>query len=193
MKVVDYYEVLKWAIWNYMAPYLLVFTVHAVASEALSVFYNYFIGEMIYYLEDPNSTMVNGILYCLIFGSAQFISLILRSYYVNYGFVMSVRLRKVMTAALYNKTIKLSMKSMTETNSGKLISLINGDLLQVEIGISFAPLLLAAPFINLIAYVFIATKLGVLLTLIPLGSWLALIAIQHCVSELTKKYKMKEA
>lgn len=62
----------------------------------------------------------------------------------------------MLVAALYQKTIKLSMKSMTETNSGKLISLINGDLFSVEIGMSFAPLVLAAPFINLVAYVFIA-------------------------------------
>lgn len=85
------------------------------------------------------------------------------------------------------------MKSMTETNSGKLISLINGDLLQVEWGIAFIPLVLAAPIINFTAYTFIALKLGVLVTLIPLGCWLILIAIQNCVGDITKKVKAAEA
>ena len=37
-------------------------------------------------------------------------------------------MRKVLMGALYDKTIRLSVKGMTETNSGKLVSLINGDL-----------------------------------------------------------------
>lgn len=74
------------------------------------------------------------------------------------------------------------MKSMTETNSGKLISLINGDLFAVEIGMSFAPLVIAAPFINFVAYVFIAQKIGVLSTLIPFGCWILVILIQNGVA-----------
>ena len=41
---------------------------------------------------------------------------------------MSVKLRRILVGALYDKTTRLSVKGMTETNSGKLISLINGDL-----------------------------------------------------------------
>ena len=69
---------------------------------------------------------------------------------------MALDLRKALVSALYDKTISLSMKGMTETNSGKLISLINGDLFQLEQGLGFAPLILCAPFINLIACTFIA-------------------------------------
>jgi len=78
---------------------------------------------------------------------------------------------------MYQKTIKLSMKSMTETSSGKLISLINGDLFGIEIGMSFAPLVVAAPLVNLVAYVFIASKIGILSTLIPFGCWIIIIMI----------------
>lgn len=109
-------------------------------------------------------------------------SLVIRSNYVQLGFTLSIRLRRILVAALYRKTIQLSMKSMTETNSGKLISLINGDLQQVELGMSFAPLVLAAPFINFIAYVFIAQKIGVLSTLIPFGCWVVMIFAQNCVA-----------
>jgi hypothetical protein len=65
-------------------------------------------------------------------------------------------MRRTLVAALYDKCVKLSMKSMTETNSGKLISLISADLLTVERGLSFFPILLAAPFINLFAYYLLA-------------------------------------
>ena len=82
------------------------------------------------------------------------------------------------------------MKSMTETNSGKLISLINGDLFQVEIGMSFAPLVLAAPFINFVAYAFIASKIGILSTLIPLACWLIIMVVQNFIADYQKSNKI---
>ena len=176
-----------------MSGNLAIFVINAIIAEGLAVFYAYFIGNMIDYLEDPDAPQDHAIFYALIFTSAQFFALLLRSFYIQRGFQLSIILRKVIVAALYQKTIGLSMKSMTETNSGKLISLINGDLFQAEIGLSFCPLIIAAPFINLIAYTFIATKLGVLSTLIPLVCWFILIFIQNCVSNITKATKMKEA
>ena len=40
------------------------------------------------------------------------------------------------------------MKAITETNSGKLISLISSDLFTVERGLGHFPMLLASPFLN---------------------------------------------
>lgn len=58
---------------------------------------------------------------------------------------------------------------------------------------SFCPLVIAAPFINFIAYVFIAQRIGVLSTLIPFGSWVLMILLQNCVANASKSNKMKEA
>ena len=52
----------------------------------------------------------------------------LRNRYIMGGYIATIKLRRIILAALYDKVIKLSMKSMTMTNSGKLISLISGDL-----------------------------------------------------------------
>lgn len=41
---------------------------------------------------------------------------------------MSINIRKALTGALYNKIEKLTIKSLTETDSGKVISIISGDL-----------------------------------------------------------------
>lgn len=58
---------------------------------------------------------------------------------------------------------------------------------------SFCPLVIAAPFINFIAYVFIAQRIGVLSTLIPFGCWVLMILLQNCVANASKTNKMKEA
>lgn len=165
----------------------------AITAETLAIFYSYFIGNMIEYLQGKDQETSTGVLYVAIFGAAQYVSLLLRSNYVQLGFTISIKLRRVLVAALYLKTIKLSMKSMTETNSGKLISLINGDLQQVELGMSFCPLVVAAPFINFVAYCFIANRIGVVSTLIPFGCWILMILLQNCVANATKANKMKEA
>lgn len=88
---------------------------------------------------------------------------------------MAINVRRILVAALYDKTIRLSVKGMTETNSGKLISLINGDLFQIERGLSFAPLIVAAPIVNLIAYYFVSLRIGWKYTGICFGFWVFLL------------------
>ncbi len=71
------------------------------------------------------------------------------------GFEIAIKIRRTLVAALYDKIVNLSMKSMTETNSGKLISLISADLFGVERGMALFPAVLAAPFINFFSYYFL--------------------------------------
>ena len=98
-----------------------------------------------------------------------------------------------MVAALYDKVVNLSMKSMTETISGKLISLISADLFSVERGLSFFPILLAGPIINLIAYIFLAKQVGIIYTFVTFGFWLFLMVLQYLSSKLSKKLKAIES
>lgn len=45
---------------------------------------------------------------------------------------MAIRMRKAIISAMYDKVALLSVKSLTETNSGKLITIISGDIFNVE-------------------------------------------------------------
>jgi len=68
---------------------------------------------------------------------------------------MTVKMRKVFVSAMYDKVGVLSIKSLTETNSGKLITLISSDIFVLERAICFTPFLLAAPFIVALSLFFI--------------------------------------
>ena len=98
-----------------------------------------------------------------------------------------------MVAALYDKVVKLSIKSMAETNSGKLISLISADLFAVERGLSFFPILFAAPVVNIFAYVLLARSVGVVYTFVTFGFWILLMGLQYLSSILSNKLKMSES
>lgn len=111
---------------------------------------------MIAFIKDPDAPFVEGMKLVGIFIGAQFCAMVFRNRYILGGFETSIKVRRTLVAALYDKVVKLSMKSMTETNSGKLVSLISADLFGVERGLSFFPILFAAPIINFLAYVLLA-------------------------------------
>ena len=84
---------------------------------------------------------------------------------------MSVLVRRTLVAGMYDKVVKLSMKSLIETNSGKLITLISSDIFSIERGLMFSPFILAAPFINIACYIFIGFTAGWWYSLAIFGFW----------------------
>ena len=105
------------------------------------------------------------------------------------GVKLSLRIRRVLCAALYDKVVRLSMKSMTETHSGKLISLISGDLFTIEKGLSIFPVLIAAPFINLWACYLLSISVGIKYTGIVFGLWILTMFLQFLSTTQIKRLK----
>lgn len=68
----------------------------------------------------------------VLYSLAIIVSAVCRNYYVFLGYVMAIRMRKAIISAMYDKVTLLSVKSLTETNSGKLITIISGDIFNVE-------------------------------------------------------------
>lgn len=68
----------------------------------------------------------------VLYALAIIVSASFRNYYVFLGYVMAIRMRKAIISAMYDKVTHLSVKSLTETNSGKLITIISGDIFNVE-------------------------------------------------------------
>ena len=85
------------------------------------------------------------------------------------------------------------MKSMTETNSGKLISLISADLFTVERGLSFFPIIIAGPLVNCLAYYFLSKEIGAIYTLVVIFLWVFLMIVQYCATTYSKKLKQIES
>lgn len=175
---IDYYYVLRNACFWAFFPEFVFCVSGAVLSETFGVFYSYFIGFMIRYIKDEEETSkLEGLKLVGIFFVSQLLAQNFRNRYILGGFFTTVKLRRTLVAAMYDKVARLSMKSMTETNSGKLISLISADLFSVERGLSFFPLLVAAPIINFIAYGFIYQMVGIYYTLVAFACWIILIML----------------
>ena len=123
----------------------------------------------------------------------QFSAQIFRNRYILYGFEASIKLRRILVGALYDKVVRLSVKSMTETNSGKLISLISADLFQIERGMSFFPVVIAAPFVNIAAYTILAFTVGWQYMLIVIGCWFVLMMMQWCAGNCSRSLQKQQS
>ena len=117
----------------------------------------------------------------------------LRNKQILDSYMSAIRARRVLVGSLFNKVTKLSVKSMTETNSGKLIGMISADIFAVERGLGFCTMILAAPFINLFAYYLLYQILDLRSTLIALGTWGLLLCLHTLASNLSKKAKDNES
>ena len=73
---------------------------------------------------------------------------------------VGIKLRRALLTVLYDKIGRLSIKSLTQTSSGKLISLISSDLFQIERVLGLATNLIAVPFINAFAMYLIVRDVG---------------------------------
>ena len=69
------------------------------------------------------------------------------------------------------------MKSLTETNSGKLVTIVSGDIQAVERALGAAPIILAAPFVNLFAYLILGFTAGWEYAAITFAIWIIIMVL----------------
>jgi len=162
-------------------------------GEACSLGYTAFLTVLIRHLKDPDSTVKDGIWKGCIAGFLILMSVGFRKEYTIGGKRAAISLRKTLLAVIYNKIEKLSTKSLTETNSGKLITIVSGDILGIERALTIAPIVFATPFLNLGTYILLGFTSGWLYAGIAFVIWLIIMLLQHYSSSLTKYYKSRES
>lgn len=82
---------------------------------------------------------------------------------------------------------------MTETNSGKVITIISGDLAALTRPLVFIPMVIAAPFVNLTAYAVLWKTSGIEFAFYTFCWWIFLLIGQHFTTEKQKTFKAKES
>jgi len=97
-------------------------------AEGLGVFYSFYISKIIEFIQDPDRCYTEGIMHTAIFFLANFFCVLLRQHWIQLGMFASLKLRRVLAAKMFAKVEKLSMRSLSETDSGKLVSVVSGDL-----------------------------------------------------------------
>ena len=77
------------------------------------------------YLEKEESNLQEASLLVALFSVSMLLGSLLRNFYIYYGHIMSLEVRKLLFSAIYDKVNRLSMRSLTETNQGRLITMVS--------------------------------------------------------------------
>jgi ABC-type multidrug transport system fused ATPase/permease subunit len=165
----DYYSIIKRCIivqnkWNYILAITITFF-----AESLTFYYSFQVRGLINYVKSDDEDKATGFKQVFLFMGCMFLSLIGRNRYIMLGTRLALMIRRTLVSFLFRKVIRLSMKSICITNSGKLISLISSDLFLVEKGLSTVPVLFASPFILLVGMYLMQSVMGWPKTLIVYG------------------------
>lgn len=159
-KTPDFYYILRNAIFKTYIWDIVFCTFYIAVAEIVSVFYSYFIGNLIRFIRNPDAPVTEGVYLTVVFIVAILISSVMRNVFYFHSYRTFLLMRRTLITGMYDKVSKLSMKSLTETNSGKLITLISSDIFSIEKGLANSPILFAAPLINVVCYIFIGTSAG---------------------------------
>ena len=141
-----------------------------------------------YLIKEESSPKECAVLVAL-FSISILVGSLLRNFYIYYGYVMALEIRKMLISAIYDKVNKLSMRSLTETNSGRLITLVSSDIFTLERSLAMAPFGLAAPFINLACYGLIWHIAGWPYAVAMFGLWIITILFQVWCARTSRMYK----
>ena len=135
-------------IWKEISFAAFLFTI----SECMTAGYNYMLIYLLRFLKDENASTQDGIIIVSAFCSTILISGVLRHYYIYVGYHMAIKIRKTLISSIYDKVASLSIRSMTETNSGKLITMVSSDISSIERSLAYAPTVFAAPLVAFVCF-----------------------------------------
>lgn len=186
-------SLVKGALWKTFRLSWAIAAIFGIVGECTGIFSCYYISHLIQYLRDPDSTIETGIQRVVIFSIVNIIQGLCRNYYIHYGFMTSIRMRRTLVAVIFDKVINMSMKSLIATNSGKLIAVISSDLFAVERSLAFSPMILAFPFVNVFAYTVIGLTGSWVNALIVFGVQIIIFLVQFCSGKLAKILKLKDS
>ena len=134
------------------------------------------------YLIKPESDFREAAMLLGIYAAAMFGGSLFRNFSVFYGYLMALETRKLLVSAVYDKLANMSMRSLTETNSGKLITLVSSDIFTLERPLTMAPFCLVSPIINIACYGLIWFIAGWPYAVMLFGLWIFTLLCQMWVS-----------
>ena len=167
----------KGALWSTFRWHWIKAAIYSTTAECTGLFQCYLITFLVNYIRDEDASYTEGIKLVAIFSVLSGTSQMMRGFYIHTGFMASIKMRRTLVAIMYDKVTRLSMKSLIATNSGKLISVISGDLFAAERSLSFICNIISFPIVNIVTYIIIGLQSSWVNSAIVFGVWLIMICI----------------
>ena len=110
---------------------------------------------IIEWINDDNASEVQGVWRSILFLIIIFVSIMCKNMFVLYSRLVAVDINKCVASVLYSKVLRLSQKSLALTSTGKLITLVSGELQTIEKTFWYIPLFIVNLLIIFICFGYI--------------------------------------
>ena len=124
----SFYVCVRRAWWLTFRFDLITSAFYSFTGECCAIGFTTSLIFLINFIKNDDAELKEGIIYLMAFGILMFLSVYCKNTFIWTGQINSTRMRKTLIAAMYRKISKLSMKSLTQTNSGKLITIVSGEI-----------------------------------------------------------------
>jgi len=172
---------------------VLMATIIGLSGEFIAISYIYCLKFLFASLKDESAHYTTGIWMVCAYALAILMTITLRNQLYFHGYNVAVTMRKVIMTALYGKVSKLSLKSLAETNSGKLITIISSEMFTIERYSAMLPMVIMCPFIVALCMVYIAIEEGVIYAVITMVGFIFCVGGQTLCNHFAKNYKQRES
>lgn len=189
----EWYGFTKSAISAALGCEFFTVTFFVFLSEGLTLGSLFMIKLLAEYLEEEGHDIEKAVILVSVFTGSILLGTLFKNFYIYYGYTMALEFRKLLVAAMYDKVGKLSMRSLTETNSGKLIALVSSDIFTLERPLSMAPFVFVAPVMNLACYTIVWLMFGWVYAVVIFALWVIMFLFQMCVARYQRTIKQAEA
>lgn len=143
------------------------------------------------WLADPTAEKGLGYMYATILVLIQLITSLSRNYYDFLASYLGLAIKKGLSGVIFKKILRFSEKSRHKATSGKLVSIISGELQTIERGLIMLPFIITSPLVFIVLCILIAIYFkeavifGVILALL-------IFAFEYFAARKINTYKYQE-
>lgn len=174
-KKADYGSISFWAAVKTFYGEYFIAAILNLLCEASSVTYIYTLIYLISFLRDDDAELQEGLILAGIFSFFTFSARFFSNISTLMGYRASLKIRRTLVMAMYKKVSKISMKSLAQTESGKLITLVSSDIFSIEKGLALLPFAMGTPIINFTIYYIIWRTYSWQQSVICFATWILVV------------------
>jgi len=180
------YLVIKTLKWDVFSTLLYGFL-----AEFLQVTNLFVISFYIRWIQDDDREKWLGFFLSFFIAIVAFVSLVIRHKFFFFAGVTGLNMRKSITALIFKKILRFNQKSLAKASTGKIVTIVSGELQMVEQGLIMAPYIVIAPFATIYAFSLIAIDFGEAAA-IGFAMFIIIIICQALISRATVRWKYWE-
>lgn len=164
---------------------------YGLIAEVIGVVNLFMTSFFVRWIADDNASDGYGFLYAGINLALVASGIIARHRFFFWSTCLGVNIRKGLYGIIFKKVLKFNQKSLAQASTGKIVTIVSGELQVIEQGIGITPYVIIAPISTTLAFILIGInfKEGAAL---GFATFILIVVCQYLMAKVTVKWKYNE-